>query len=178
MNTIFIVTIGFVVLFVSVIIAVLRLDRKLKEDHLKLAKIAKTSAPYTAIISLKEVNDRYQIMIDGRLLSTFLMDRGDELPNGFSAPVRLSSPLNQLKVMELADKVDVWFPCLAPADDLSEDTVYAYVEQKDGYIQWSKFAYDEGRVAINAPPIIFDSASYNLFIQRFVRVAEVIVDKY
>ncbi|MDR2400556.1 MAG: hypothetical protein LBD73_02760 [Deferribacteraceae bacterium] len=161
------------------LIALIKLDKKLREDNLHLSAKLKVDKPYLAIVTLKEVNEKYQVLVDGRLLSVYLMDRGDELPKGYSAPVRLKNLSNLLKVMDLLPEYNVWLPVLAPADDLSEDTVYAYAEEKDGHIEWSKFAYDEGRgYAVNAPPMSFDKGSYRLFVQQFIRIAEEVVNKY
>jgi hypothetical protein len=178
-DVIFYVGIAFVLVFIIVIIAVVRLDWKLREDHLKLSAVLKSDKPYMPILTIKEVNDKFQIMIDGRLLSTYLMDRGDAIPEGWAAPVRLKNTTNQLKVLELADMFNVWLPCLSAPDDIGEYSIYAYVEEKETHIEWSKFAYDEGRGGeINAPSAKFDKGNYKLFVQQFTRIAEEAVNKY
>jgi hypothetical protein len=178
-DVIFYVGIAFIFVFIFVIIAVVRLDRKLREDHLKLSAVLKSDKPYMAILTIKEVSDKFQIMIDGRLLSSYLMDRGDVLPERWTAPVRLKNTSHQLKVLELADKFNVWLPCFSAPDDINEYTIYAYVEEKETHIEWSKFAYDEGRGGvINAPPAKFDKGNYKLFVQQWTRIVEETVNKY
>jgi hypothetical protein len=178
MNMLIIAGAVFIVFAVFLVVTIARLDKKLKEDHLNLTPLLKTDKPYLAIITLKEVNDGFQIMVDGRLLSSYLMDRGDVLPEGYSAPVRLNLS-RQLQVMRNIDKFDAWIPCLAPANELTEDTVYAYAENKDDHIEWNRFAYDEGNGPnINTAPLLFDKGNYKLFIQQFHRIAEAALNKY
>jgi hypothetical protein len=171
--------IGFAAVFIFVIIAVISLDRKLKEDKLNLATVLKKERRYLAIITLKEVMEKYQIMIDGRLLSSHLADRGEEIPENLSAPVRMETAIKQLWAIEMIGSMNGWIPCLAPPGDITEETIYAYVEEKDTHIGWIKFAYNEGRgPELNAAPVSFDKVQYRLFIRQFVRIAEEIVEKY
>ena len=84
-------------------------------------------------------------------------------------PVGLEDDAEQSLVLERLKKMAGWTPILVgPGLDLSGSVVSAWVEERDGLVLWSRFAYgpDGGGQPVDLAPAAFIKDNYQRFIEE------------